>query len=134
MWMRHPTIIGESMDERTFFSNGEVNVTNARFIANGQTYAMSGITSVKSFRQDPSIRGPILLATVGVIAILMGRGNILIGVLMVGAAVLWWRSLKPEFSVLLHSASGEMKAFSSKDGSLIATIITALNDAIVHRG
>jgi hypothetical protein len=134
MWMRHPTIIGESMDERTFFSNGEVNVTNARFIANGQTYAMSGITSVKSFRQDPSIRGPILLATVGVVAILMGRGNILIGILMVGAAVLWWRSLKPEFSVLLHSAAGEMKAFSSKDGSLIATIITALNDAIVHRG
>ena len=35
------------VQETTFFEQGNVKVTNARFIVPSQTYAMSDITSVK---------------------------------------------------------------------------------------
>ena len=53
------------MEETFFFNDRSVSVSNARFIANGQTYAMSGITSVKTFREDPSYQGPIILGLLG---------------------------------------------------------------------
>lgn len=122
------------MEEKSFFSDGGVSVTNARFIAQGQTYAMSGITSVKSFRQDPSRKGPIILGIVGVLA-LGGGGSVTVGGLLLAAgAVAWWFLQKPEFSVLLSSASGETKALASQDGDFISKVVNALNDAIVHRG
>lgn len=37
------------MEEKSFYNEGGVSVSNSRFIAGGQTYAMSGVTSVKSF-------------------------------------------------------------------------------------
>jgi hypothetical protein len=43
-----------AMEEQVFFDNGDVTVTNARFISSGQTYVMSNITSVKSLVEDPS--------------------------------------------------------------------------------
>ncbi len=63
-----------------------------------------------------------------------GKGGILIGILLVAGAVYWWKSIKPTFSVVLSSASGEVKALSSKDNGFITSVINALNDAIVHRG
>ena len=95
---------------------------------------MSGITSVKSFRQDPSRKGPIILGIFGLVAMTPGGTSLIAGLLLVVGAVFWWRALKPEFSVLLSSASGEAKALASKDGDFISNVIAALNDAIVHRG
>lgn len=122
------------MDEKTFFSSGDVSVTNARFMAKGQTYAMSGVTSVKSFRQNPSRKGPLILGFIGLLAMTGGGGALLVGLLIVGGAIAWWFSQKPEFSVLLSSASGEVKALASPDGDFISKVVGGLNDAIVHRG
>jgi hypothetical protein len=126
------------MEEKTFFNEGGVSVSNARFIAQGQTYAMSGITSVKSYQQDPSRKGPIILGIVGIIAIAAGAsgsgGAIIVGLLCIAGAAAWWFAQKPEFSVLLSSASGEAKALTSENGQFITNVVNALNDAIVHRG
>ena len=100
----------------------------------GQTYAMSGITSVKAYRKDPSRTGPIILGILGLLG-LLGGTEVLPGALItLGIAVAWWMIPKPSFSVLLSSASGEAKALTSKDGACIDRVIRALNDAIVHRG
>jgi hypothetical protein len=122
------------MQETTFLAGNDVSVTNARFIAQGQTYAMSGITSVQSFRQDPSRKGPIILAIVGGLALLGGGTSSVVGLLLMAGAAAWWLTTKPEYSVLLNSASGEAKALASKDGQFIAKVVNALNEAIVHRG
>jgi hypothetical protein len=122
------------MEEKTFFSGGDVSVTNARFMAKGQTYAMSGVTSVKSFQQNPSRKGPIILGILGLLIMAVGGTGLLVGLVVIGAAVAWWFSQKPEFSVLLSSASGEVKALASQDGDFISKVVGALNDAIVHRG
>jgi len=50
------------MIERTFFVSGGVLVTNVSFKIPARSYPMSGITSVKGARKDPSPAGPILLA------------------------------------------------------------------------
>jgi proline racemase len=122
------------MEEKSFFTQGGVSVTNARFIAHGQTYAMSGVTSVKQFRQDPSRKGPIILGVIGLLAMAGGGKAVFVALLLLAGAVAWWLSQKPEFSVLLSSASGEAKALTSRDGKFISDVVNALNDAIVHRG
>ncbi len=117
-----------------FFSDGDVSVTNARFVSKGQTYAMSRITSVKSFREDPSRKGPIILGIVGFFTMAGGGNAVLVGVLLIAGAAAWWISQKPEFSVRLSSASAETTALVSQDGELISKVVGALNDAIIHRG
>lgn len=95
---------------------------------------MSGITSVKSFRKDPSRTGPVIWAIVGIIAI-ANRGNgIWAGLIILAATVLFWVGQKPECSVILTTASGEVKALASSDSKFIENVVGALNQSIVHRG
>jgi len=128
-----------AMEEQVFFDNGDVTVTNARFISSGQTYVMSNITSVKSLVEDPSKTGPVVFIVIGGIMALAGLGNasfgaILTGAIIVAIGILWFKGLKSKFYVALATASGETRALSSEDKSFIDTIVKALNDAIVHRG
>jgi len=120
------------MDERVFFDQGEVKVTNARFIVSGQTYAMNGVTSVKRGVNQPNRALPIILAIVGLVLIL--HQSFLWGIALAGLAVFWLVKQQPDWLVILHSASGEVKALTSKDGEYIKAVIDALNDSIIHRG
>jgi len=125
------------MDEKTFFSSGDVTVTSARFMAKGQTYAMSGVTPVKLFQQDPSRKGPIILEIIGLLVMMGGGGAVgcvVFGLLLIGGAVALLMKQKPEFSVLLSTASGKVRALASSDGDFIPKVVSALNDAVVHRG
>ena len=122
------------MEEKSFFNEGGVSVSNARFIAEGQTYAMSGVTSVKSFRHDPSRKAPIVLGVVGLIALFVGGNGVIVGLLLLAGAGAMWFLQKPAFSVLLSTASGESTALTRPDEKLISSVVAAINDAIVHRG
>ena len=122
------------MEERTFLSEGGVSVTNARFMTPGQTYAMSGVTSVKSARSDPSRKPPIIMGIIGVLALAGGGGITVVGLLLIAGALAMWFLQKPEFHVQLSSASGEDTALTNRDEQFIAKVVGALNDAIVHRG
>lgn len=123
------------MEEKSFFKQGNVSVSNSRFIVDGQTYAMNGVTSVKALRKDPSRAGPIILGIIGLASLGNGSlGSVIMGLIMTGAAIYWWTKQKPELSVVLSSASGEAQALASKDASFIRGVIEALNNAIIHRG
>ncbi len=101
------------MDEQAIFSAGDIVITPTRFKVPGQTYAMSGITSVKSVSNRPKI-GPLVLAAWGVIVMISNddAAAILIGVVMIiGAAA--WLFLGAKHVVALSSASGEVKALVS---------------------
>jgi len=121
------------MIERTFFVSGGVLVTNVSFKIPARSYPMSGITSVKGSRKDPSPAGPILLAVLGVFAILAGKLGVLLTIACIAGAVAWWMKQKPVFSVIISGASGQETALSSADGSFITSVIGAVNDAILHR-
>lgn len=119
------------MDENVVYENGNVKVTNARFVVDGQTYAMNGVTSVRRFEKSPARGLPIGVGIIGIVAM---SGSVIVGLLLLAAAIGIWVSQKTEFSVLLSSASGEARALSSKDRSYIDQVVEALNTAIIQRG
>jgi len=131
------------MDEKTYFNNNEgVSVTNARFIVEDQTYAMSGVTSVKRFVKKRSVVRMILsvllmllsgMSAIGIIA--SGELTSLIVPLIILAigAVLWFINSK-KFIVLLNTSSGESQALETKDSALVDRVVEALNEAIIERG
>ena len=45
---RRPHLESHIMDERTYYEQGNVSVTNARFVSNGQTFAIRNITAVET--------------------------------------------------------------------------------------
>jgi Family of unknown function (DUF6232) len=122
------------MAESSFFDEGGVSVSNARFIVHDQTFAMSGVTSVKTSKKEPSRKGSYILAGIGFLALLVGGKLALVGWLLILSAGGLWYFQRTEFSVWLSTASGEAKALTSKDSETIAKIVAALNEAIVHRG
>jgi uncharacterized membrane protein len=121
------------MEEKTFFDTGNVRVTNARFIVDGQTYAMNGVTSVKQAARHPSRVGPTLWALIGLLLVVTGAAVVL-GLILLVVALLWGFGQKPVWIVVLSSSSGEAQALTSQDRDYIDGVISALNESIVHRG
>ena len=120
-------------NEKVYFQEGGVTVTKARFIVPDQTYAMSGITSVKAAIDQP-LKGPAILGGVGVLMMFSGDVvAIIFGFLLIAGAILWFIKRKKHI-VVLSTASGEAKAISSDNSSFIGKIIAALNEAIIDRG
>jgi hypothetical protein len=123
------------MSEQIFYDQGNVKVTNARFIVNAQTYAMSGVTSVKTGFAPPNRNGAFIAIGIGVlIALGADGGTKLIGVLMAAAGIWYLTQLKNTHSVYLSSASGEVQALSDTDETYISSVVHALNEALIHRG
>jgi Family of unknown function (DUF6232) len=123
------------MDERTFFEQGNVKVTNARFIVGNQTYAMNGVTSVKSHVTQPSRMGGIIGVLIG-LGILFGAEGMgrLIGLVIAAGAAYFLYNQKAVHAVVLNSSSGEAQALSGNDADYINGVISALNEALIHRG
>jgi hypothetical protein len=123
------------MEERVFLDSGNVSISLSRFIVDGQTYAMSGVTSVRTGHAAPSRIGPILLAVFGVLFLFAASALMMVlGTAMVVLAIYVWANQKPTYIVMLSSASGEAKALSSPDRLFIGNVVNALNDCIVARG
>ena len=123
------------MEEHVFFERGSVKVTNARFIVDGQTFAMVGVTSVKSVLISPSIRGPIIAIVVGLMILIGvdGFGKVIgLAIAAIGAWIIY--SQKPTHVVMMCSSSNETQALSSTDQDYVSSVINALNDALIHRG
>jgi hypothetical protein len=121
-------------EEKVYFQQGEITVTNARFIVNAQTFAMRTITSISEEQEDPSRVWPVIFILAGVsvfIANLMpfNLGAILgLGIFVFGI----WRAVrsKPTFLVVLTAAHGEVTAYRSKNREIVSQIIQALRKAI----
>ena len=119
------------MDEKTFFEHGDVKVTNARFISGGQTYAMSNVTSVKAFKESPNRIGAILLILIGLGVVTY---NVAVGLLIIAAAAYFIYRQKPVFHIMLATAGGETSALKTHQREYLSSVVSALNEAIVHRG
>ena len=123
------------MAEQVFFEQGNVKVTNARFIVDSKTYAMNGVTSVKSSIVPPNRTGAIIAIGVGLLMVFAAEGAAKIIGIAIAAAGAWFLSQqKSTHSVYLSSASGEVQALSDTDESYINSVVHALNEALIHRG
>jgi hypothetical protein len=126
------------MEEQEFFSSENVYISLTRFVAFGKTYAMSGVTSVRAAEIKPSQAGPMFIAALGLLFLVIGcYGNGaflgLAALLLILAAILAGMQ-KPQYYVCLSISSGEVQAVKSESREYIAGIVQALNDCIVARG
>lgn len=119
------------MDEQVVLEEGNVKVTNTRFIVAGQTYAMNGVTSVEQFAKKPARIVPIVIGIGGLIAL---SGSVIFAIILLGIAAALWIFQKATYSVLLSTSSGKAQALTSKDEQYISRVVAALNDAIISRG
>jgi len=123
------------MSEQIFFDQRDVKVTNARFIVHSHTYAMSGVTSVKTAIQPPNRSTAFWVIGIGILIALVADGAAkLLGVAMAAGGIWMLMQLKDLHLVFLSSASGEVQALSDPDEGFIRSVVNALNDSLVHRG
>lgn len=119
------------MEEKTFFEYEDVKVTNTRFITSGQTFAMSNITSVKAFEKKP-------VRLFGIIVLLIGLGimttSLMVGIVIAAAAAFYLYQQKTVFHVMLSTSGGESSALKTFQRDYLNKVVSALNDAIIHRG
>ena len=119
------------MDEKVFFDEANVRVTNARFVNDGQTYAMSNVTSVKAFEDEPKRVWAIVLLVLGVMfAITVPYFGV--PVALVALFILWRQ--KTSYHVMLATSGGEVSALSSDDRGYVERVVSAINQAIIARG
>ena len=122
------------MEEKIFFNEGQVTVSNSRFTVSGQTYAMSNVTSVKSGIIEADYGAPAFIFFIG-LACLFGSGWVFfVGIIVILLAIFMFVDNKPTYSVILNTASGENHALVSTDKLYIEQVINSLNESIVSRG
>lgn len=119
------------MEEKTFFEYDGVKVTNARFVVDHQTFAMSNITSVSTAQEHPSRVWPILFILAGLVTCATALP---VGLILIGGGAIWLWVQKSKYHVMLKTAGGEAKALTSHQKEYIGKVVSALNNAIVHRG
>jgi hypothetical protein len=143
-----------SADESIFFQNGDIMVTNARFVVGTKTFAMRGITSVEVVETEEIVEkqpgnalpgviigSGLLIIFVGLLCWILYDFSYLvfvvsgiIGVLMLIGAGAFLTQSKRAFKIVLKTAGGEVTAYQSFDRNHISQIIRALNDSIIANG
>src|SRR5438094_699958 len=115
------------MQEQELFSSENVYVSTARFVAFGQTYAMSGVTSIKTVEIGPSRGGTMFLGFLGALCFLGdGLAWKALGAGMLALAAWVFAMQDSEYVILLNTASGEVKALRSGNRQYIGHVVQAL--------
>ena len=124
----------ESTQEKQFYSDKNVLVTQARFVVEGKTFAMRNISSVTKYRIAASNGLALFLGFTGLLLLLGNSTIVVIGILMTISAIAMIILNKDLYSVRINSNSGEANAVVSKDEKYIQEIVDAVNEAIIQRG
>lgn len=126
-------------EEITLLVDDVATVTSARVVLRGVTYAMSNITSVSLQTQLPD--NTLIDAFIGANVIVGGLALLFGGVpvaiicaILIGCLILAKKQKTTNYKVRLATAAGEVDAFTDDDKARIEKIVTAISDAIVHRG
>ena len=123
------------MEEKIFYQDQHVLVTDSRIILNGTTYALRNVASVEMVRihkKTPMLLGLVILVGIGLI-IFASWGTKLFGALCLVGAFYWIKSLADEYSVRINSNAGFADGLVSKSPDYINTIVAAINEAIISR-
>lgn len=121
------------MDEKIFFEHDGVQVTNARFKVDGQTYSIRNITSTQAWTQSQQWVWGALALLIGIGGLAGGKDGIGVGLFFLLLAAALFYSGRPWHFVKLNTSGGEVKAIKSRDKSYVLQVVHALNDAMVSQ-
>ncbi|MEZ4754899.1 MAG: DUF6232 family protein [Bdellovibrionota bacterium] len=124
----------EEILEDELLKEGGVRVTNLRVINDGQTFAISGVTSVRNEEVKPNYSTPLGLLLIGLLFGLINSWSNLLAILFTLIGIIGFIINKTEYAVTLTTASGETRAIKSIKKEFIDRIVEAINKAIVLRG
>jgi len=121
------------MEEKIFYQNGDVRVTQSRFIVGDKTFALRNISSVQVGLIGPNRTLYSIVVLIGALSLLAEQAR-LFGAIVLIIAVIYIFTVKSGFSVRITINSGETDCLFSKDKKYVGTIVNALNDAIIELG
>jgi hypothetical protein len=141
-----PSVVPRTSGEEPLFNAYGIQVTRTRFLVSGHMFPIANISSIRMAEIPPSTSGEVLLLVFGLLIGVIAAATMADGIgawamlflcggalTVIGAIVLLARK-KSSYSVVLTTAGGEIKAYTSPDRQFIANVIGALNQAIVARG
>ncbi|MEY4904614.1 MAG: hypothetical protein RLZZ292_2429 [Bacteroidota bacterium] len=121
------------MNETIFFDHPNVLVTNARFVANEQTYAMRNITSVQKKIQPMSLVPYLVLGFIA-LCCFQDSTSAPVGVFCVIGMVYLLYNQKTEYYVAVHTSGVEQRTITSTNEDFINQTVQAINHAMVFIG
>jgi len=125
--------------EKIFFETGALKVTSTRFINGSTTYPINGVTSISSGEKEQSYANAGWAGFIGILFFIGGvvtpfsLGSTIFGILLLGAAFLIVKSIKPEYVITFGTAGGDKDGLVTKDKVFRDAVLKALNDAVSHR-
>ncbi|HEX3581490.1 MAG TPA: DUF6232 family protein [Thermoanaerobaculia bacterium] len=135
------------MEECVFLNEGSVYVSNTRVVIAGTTYSTANVTSVRKTVTPAQTGCASVLAIFSALAFFGGligtlsssdHGDgataMVLGGIFFIIFILFIRSQKATYHVMLASASGERQGLTSQDEGLVNRATTAIAEAITYRG
>ncbi len=123
----------EFQNEVQFYQDSSVTVTQSRFVTHSKTYAMRNISSVHIFEIIKSKTKAVVTIVFGLF-LLFSKDIFWIGLIIIALGIWWFTAIKNEYAVRISTNAGEANSIISKDKKYIQKIVSALNEAIIHRG
>jgi hypothetical protein len=121
------------MQEQVFFSLEGIKVSDTQFIAEGQTYPLEEVTSVKHRLIEPKRGFSTFCMLSGSFLMIFEDVFMLVGGFSIALGMLAWFSAQTLYSVVIHTAEGEKQALTSASSHDVDRVIRALNTAIISR-
>ena len=122
-----------NMEEKTFYQDGSVIVTQTRFIVGSKTFAMRNISSVQIGLIEAHRTPYYIFIVIGICLAFIPQARFL-GIIIVVIAGTIAYFLKDKYSVRITTNSGATDGLISENKGYIQQVVTALNDAIVYIG
>jgi hypothetical protein len=122
--------------EKVFFEYDDVKVTNSRFINGANTYAMSGITSIKLREKKPDMIDVAICAFISMICLFNSMGNsflIVPALIFAGLAYFLYKKKQTLYAIILSTAGGESEGLLSNQLEYTTQVVNALNQAVIYR-
>lgn len=133
MQLMNKAMENQNVNEKIFYQDGDVRVTQSRYMTHAKTYAMRNISSVSVFKIAKSRRLPIIMSVVGGMMLFYDDWRIA-GIFIAAIGLLSLFLIKNEFAVRISTNAGEVDSVVSKDKFYVTNIVSALNEAIIHIG
>jgi type IV secretory pathway component VirB8 len=121
-------------NEKKFYQDSAVQVTQSRIVVHNKTYAMRNISSVSMFEKHKSNNKLLSIIFLMIGLIFLFNQDYLFGGICIGIAALLLLFLKSDFIVRISSNSGDSNVLVSKNKEYIQNVVSAINEAIIYRG